>query len=394
MFKLKFTILTLIMFLAFGAQANAKEIKPLFGIYKIVSNEADEFLSQSWTRIYLTDEAEKAYPKLGKAIDQYGKELHEKAMERDRKYHEEALTFKQEAPEAFHPFYDKTDIIVRRSDSVVLSLLEMSEDYMGGVHGMYGYFGVNFDSETGKQLQISDVCTNAEDLLREIMTRLHEDAPQSPFEDAEEKIMKRIVEDNLNFTIEPAGVSFYFNPYEIGSYAEGLFTATLLFSEYPDLFKSKYKQLSKAYCQTLSLYNADIMSFKDGMRNYIHVSIDDDGFYQILTGSGTAEDKTGLSGIKPPVLVHLANGNNYLYVDGYIENKGRSLHVYNISESKIELTGVLPYTFKNLGTLKYETWWIPTDPNNIQFDSLEPVGNKNLTSHNGAINNDGSFSFG
>ena len=395
MFKLKFLSLTLLMTLIFIGQSEAKEVQPLFGMYKIVSNEADDLLSQSWTQIYMTGEAEKAYPKLSKAIKEYGTQLHDAAMERDRKYHEEALTLKQEMPaDAFHPFYDKTDIIVRRADSVVLSLLEMSEDYMGGVHGMYGYFGVNFDTATGKRLQISDVCTNAEVLVKAILTRLHEDNPRSPFENTEDYILEQVVKDKLNFTINPDGISVYFNPYEIGSYAEGLFTATLLFSEYPNLFKSKFTQSPKAYCQTLPLYGANIVSFKDGMRNYIQVNIDDNGYYEIFTGGGTAEDKTGLQGLKPPTLVHLANGENYLYVDGYIEGKGRNLHVYHISDSKIELEWVLPYSFKNLGTLKYETWWIPTNPSNIQFDSLKPVGNKNLTSHFGAINNDGSFSFG
>ena len=66
----------------------------------------------------------------------------------------------------------------------------------------------------------------------------------------------------------------------------------------------------------------------------------------------------------------------------------------SISDNKIELMEVLPYTFKNLGTLKYETWWIPTDPNSIQFDSLEPSGAKNLKSHNGVITGSGSLSFG
>ena len=169
MFRLKYLTLALLMTLIFSGQSEAKEVKPLFGIYKIISNEADELLSQSWTQIYMTDEATKAYPKLSNAIDKYGKQLHDDAMSRQRKYHEEALTLKQEMPpEAFHSFYDKSDLIVRRADSVVLSLLDISEDYLGGVHGMYGYFGVNFDSETGKRLQISDVCTNAEVLVKAI----------------------------------------------------------------------------------------------------------------------------------------------------------------------------------------------------------------------------------
>ena len=291
-------------------------------------------------------------------------------------------------------FYDHDKVIACRADSVVLSLLEMPADYMGGVHGMYGYFGVNFDTATGKRLTISDVCTNAEELLKAIMTRLHEDSPVAPFENAEKHIMERIAKDDINFVIEPNGVSFHFNPYEIGSYAEGIYTATLFFSEYPKLFKAKYQQIPSTYCQTLPLYHSNIVSFGKGMRNFINITLADDGNYEIMSGGGNAKDKTGLQSIQPPTLMHMSNGKNYLFVDGFIDNKGRFLHVYDVSDNKLELVYVLPYTFKNIGTRKYETWWIPTDPNNIQFDSNEPIGANGITSHFGGVDNDGSISFG
>ena len=395
MIKLKFYVLALLMIFVFNSQSEAKEVKPLFGLSKFVSNEADDYLLQRWTEINMSDDAAKMYPNLYKTLSSYSKSLKDNAMERQRKYHEESLSLSQESGET-RQFYDKSDIIVRRADSVVLSLIENTEDYMGGVHGMYGYFGTNIDVETGKYLHISDVCTNAEQLAKAIMMRLREDAPMSPFEDAEEKIMKRIVEDNLNFTINPAGISVYFNPYEIGCYAEGLFTATLLFSEYPNLFKSKYKKLPQAYCETLTLYYPNIVSFSNGMRNYVQVNLDDSGNYNVGCGGGIAEDMTGLKGLKDPVLVHMANGKNYLYVDGYIEGKGRELHVYNISDRNLELVWVLPCTFKDMnGLKKYETWWVPTDPNNIQFYSSEPIeAGGTPQNHFGAINFSGSFSFG
>ena len=394
MFKVKSLMLMLLITLIFSVQAEAKEVKPLFGLYKIVSHEVDDLLDQSWTALYMNDKAAKMYPALSKAIDKYRAEIHDSVMARDRKYHEDALTFKQEAPEAFRQFYDKSDIIIRRADSMVLSLIENGEDYMGGAHGMYGYFGVNFDTATGKRLHISDVCTDAEMLLNAIMTRLHEDSPRSPFENAEETIMKQIVEDDLNFTINPAGISVYFNPYEIGSYAEGLFTATILFSEYPSLFKDKYKQLPQSYCEAFPLYGANIMSFSNGIRNYIQVYIDDNGNYSVACGGGVAEDNTGMTGLKEPVLVHMANGKNYLYIDGYVENKGRCIHAYNISDSNIELVSVMPCTFKDMNTVKYETWWLLTDPNDVSFYSFEAIeaGGKSMNQI-GIIKADGSLSF-
>ncbi len=395
MIKLRYFILTLLLILICGSQSEAKEIKPLFGMYKIIYNEADDLLTQSWTSINMNDDAAKLYPKLFKSINEYDRNLHDSAIKRQLKYHEEAQSLKQEMPDNFRSFYDRNDIIVRRADSVVLSLLEMTEDYMGGVHGMYGYFGVNFDTATGKRLNISDVCNNAEVLIKAIMTRLHEDSPQSPFEGAEEHITQQVIEDKLNFTIDPHGISVYFNPYEIGCYAEGLFMATLLFDEYPDLFKDKYRQLPESYCQTLTRYDSNIVSFKNGMRNYIQLHIDDDGYYKVSCDGNIVGDKIGLQGVQPPILVHMDNGKNYLYIDGYVENRGRFLHVYQVGNNSIKLDWILPYTFKNIGPLKYETWWLITNPNDIRFDSNEPLGaNEDLTSHFGGINANGSISFG
>ena len=387
--------LTLIITLIFISQVEAKEaVKPLFGLSKLACNEVDDYLNQHWEELYMSDEAAKNYPKLQKAINKYTKEQHNDAMKRQKKYREDAMELFKEVPEANHQFYDRTELIICRADSVVLSVLENSEDYMGGAHGMYGYFGVNFDSETGKILKITDVCTNTEFLVKAILTRLHEDSPESPFEGAEEYITKQISENTIKFNIEPKGVSFHFNPYEIGCYAEGLFTATLLFSEYPALFKMKYTQTPEIYCQSLPLYTTNIVSLKGDEKNFIQFETNDEGLYKIACAEGTVEDKTGLKGVKSLLLVHMSDDKSYLYVDGYIEDKGRRLHVYKISDNKINLVFDLPYSFKNIGTRKYETWWIPTDTNNIQFDSMEPVGDKNLTSHFGTINNDGSLSFG
>ena len=391
--KVKIFFLILMTMIIFSSQSQAAEVKPLFGISKWISNEADDYLIEKWTRLDISDEAAKIYPKLSKAVIEYNNERHNNAQARYKKYREESKELSELSGE-LRQFYDRNDIIVRRADSIVLSLLEMNADYTGGVHGMYGYFGVNFDSVTGKQLKISDVCTNAEVLVKSIVTRLIEDSPQSPFSNAEEIIMEQVIKDTINFTIDPDGVSFYFNPYLIGSYAEGLYTAKLLFNEYPNLFKKKFQQIPKNYCQTLPLYDTNVVSIKNGMRNYINVSLNDEGNYKIDYGEGVAEDETGLQGIQPPVHVHI-NGNDYLYIDGYINDVGRRLHVYRLNDDNLELIEVMPYTFKNIGLQKYETWWIPTDPNNIRFDSMQGLGaNGDIKSHFGGIDDDGSFSFG
>ena len=56
----------------------------------------------------------------------------------------------------FPTFESKHDVYVRRADTLATSLLEYSSSYEGGAHGMYGVWGRNYDSKTGKELELMD----------------------------------------------------------------------------------------------------------------------------------------------------------------------------------------------------------------------------------------------
>ena len=62
------------------------------------------------------------------------------------------------------------------------------------------------------------------------------------------------------WSLDPRGISFYFNPYLIGSYAEGIFTTTIFFSERPDLFAKNVSsdiiewRGPQAYCMEIRPY--------------------------------------------------------------------------------------------------------------------------------------------
>ena len=53
--------------------------------------------------------------------------------------------------------------------------------------------------------------------------------------------------DDYAFSIEPDGVTFWFNPYEIASYADGLLTAKLYFDRDADILNDAYKGQSEAW---------------------------------------------------------------------------------------------------------------------------------------------------
>ncbi|WP_297967331.1 DUF3298 and DUF4163 domain-containing protein [uncultured Anaerovibrio sp.] len=218
----------------------------------------------------------------------------------------------------FGPYENLTDVYVRRADTNVTSLLEFYHSYEGGVHGMYAVFGRNFDSKTGRELELTDVFTDANMLVGAIEAQLRRDYPNASFMTDGDKLMERMVEhmileDKISWSLDPCGATFYFNPYMIGSYAEGIFNATILFDDYPGLFREKYAAMPAVYCMELFPYLPVRTCFADGSSTAITVGGTDSGI-RVEAGGEQLFD-SGYSGIIRPILVSMADGRRYIYVD-------------------------------------------------------------------------------
>lgn len=401
MIRLKF-LLTALLIVLMSVGAEAKDVQPIGGfskkIYSRTTFDDDNvaLLNQQYATLTLPSDLKARYPQLERALVEYNTMLTRQATTMRERSTEQAREQRGHMPKYFHAYYSNSDLIVRRADSTVFSLLNNSSDYLGGAHGMYGWIGVNFDVETGKRLTISDVCTDADKLIEAIVKRLRADYDERYFfEELDEKIIKLVAEDTINFVIEPRGVTFIFNPYAIAPYASGMMVTTILFREQPSLFKAKYRQAPKAFAQTLAFYPPTVLDL-NGRRATLEMIEDQDKCTVKLNGREVA---AAIHNAHMPTYVHTADGKNYLYVDGVAEADGFSaveggcLTVFKL-DGELEVYDRLPYTLLHIpeGTDADNEWWFMTDPNAIQFDSTTPVSG--MTSHIGAVNSDGTFSFG
>ena len=399
---LKVLPLTLIMIIAFAGIANAKALEPVNGFYKKItvhtfSENGVDLLNRYVPKLCFSKTFEMNYPKLARTLNDYNLSVSNASVSEQDSFIEQAREHHRNTPEYFSAYYFNSDIFMRRADSNVVSFLRSFESYAGGVHGMYGFYGVNFDSVTGNRLKISDVCTDANKLYDAIVKRLYADYDKRQFDELDERLMKLIVEDELNFVIEPRGVTFIFNPYEIAAYASGLLTATIFFDEQPNLFKPKYRQTLNGYAQSVPLFH-DITIDLNGRRAKLSVVRE---FDKCTVHLDDQVREFMFDGVKEAAFVHTADGKNYLYVDGIAESDGFSnvagecLSVLKL-DGELELYDRIPYTLRHWVDYESEVhehvWWLMTDPNSIQFDSTHPVGD--MYSHFGAINDDGTFSFG
>ncbi len=283
----------------------------------------------------------------------------------------------------YGPFERTRDICVRRADSRVVSLMEFVSSYTGGVHGMYGVSGVNFDARTGQKLALSDVCPDTEGLIAAIIAQMGFDYPDASFMQSGSTLMQEMVRQMVSdgmipWTLDARGVSFYFNPYLIASYAEGIFTTTILFSEHPELFAEEYRVGPVPYAMEVQPYLVTRLS--DSPRDHRLMVSGRDKELVITFGGMNISDPVSVEDIHP-VVVGLEDGWHYLYVDCLQEGR-RVIRVYDLNNPEPNCIGVQPITLlaSPIDRDDDKEWYVITDPMDFSAIATDdrgiPVGTK------------------
>lgn len=102
--------------------------------------------------------------------------------------------------------------------------------FTGGAHGMYGVEYHTYSLTDGYELSLADLFTEAqllrmEELLREKLYEQYEAKDDEGL--AEQGFFPEYIALTENFRVAPEGVTFYYNPYEIGCYALGAVEVTV-----------------------------------------------------------------------------------------------------------------------------------------------------------------------
>ena len=287
--------------------------------------------------------------------------------------HERAMR-KADGGTFYGPFERTRDIFVRRADSRVVSLLESGSSYTGGVHGSYGSGGTNFDARTGKKLALSDVCPDTEGLIAAIVAQMGFDYPDASFMQNGSTLMQDMVrqmvsDGSIPWTLDARGISFYFNPYLIASYAEGIFTTTILFSEHPELFAGDYGVGPATYAMELQPYLVTRLS--DSPRD--HRLMVSNGYKELVVtfGGMNISDPVSVEDVHP-VVVGLEDGRHYLYVDCLQEGR-RVIRVYDLNMPEPACIGVQPMTLlaSPVDRDDDKEWYVMADPMDFTATSTE-----------------------
>ena len=354
--------------------------------HRVDSDEKGELLRARWTGIRVTGPVP-FEPNINKALDAYTAKEDKQFAESYRKMLSDAKADHSERAKygaTFFPaFEDNRDIYVRRADSLVVSLLEFGSSYMGGAHGMYGFTGKTFDTYTGKEMQLTDVFTSPTAMTNAIKQQLMFDYPKASFQGNNGASMREMVdqlakEGHLFWTMDPRGVTFYFNPYILGSYAEGVFTTTLLYSERPDIFKhDQYTQAisrrgPKAYCMEIPSYLPVRLS--DSPRGD-RLSVMNDPAELLIDYCGEQlKDKFNAKQIRA-TLVSMPEGERYLYVDYPKEDWKHAVRVYALGNEPVfvgeyAMTRFISDMVGNNGS----DWYVMTNPQAFYMTAMPGSG--------------------
>ena len=301
------------------------------------------------------NKAEK-YPELEKVLKKRNEDL-DKSL---RDEMEESLGYAAEYNETWDStegFWDNSYCYVQRADDDVFSYAVVADSFQGGAHGYVGTGGYNYDPKTGKEYKLSDIIKDEEELKKVLIKKLNENysADIEWFEDLEKTFSQ--YGDNsdyqFNWFIEPYGVTFVFNPYELAAYAYGAQEVTISFDEDADLFTGKVGKAENGYAMRFPMY--DVLSVDvdgDGKQDRIQVAPEYDydsydsythtynyeGLNVVLNGKSLT-DKEGAAGYSWDYILYLVcdkNGKYYIYVDTTGDNDWETLIVYSLSDGGVK----------------------------------------------------------
>lgn len=330
-----------------AGQAVEKHSAPQLSVrsHHIYENTEDYTMlfEASYDEVFLSGESEKEYPELADALEQFNKEKQEEALaDRDSQI-EAAKEQYQNDPEMFSAYQNQNSVSIRRADSEVLSLQEYGYSYAGGAHGYYAHGGTVFDAKTGQKITLQDTVADLRALADYVAVRMKELYPDlEPLEGTMEENVQNYLtgkdDYEVAWTMDPLGITIYFSPYLIGSYADGEQQVSVGFSEKPELFNGRYGEHQGAFGYSFDAGQPQLLDIDgDGVMERLEVQgVMEENDYEYYNGVDIQVNDRNYRGelfgfAVQPTLVRNAEGKYFLYFGTSQENDWHCEYLFDIN---------------------------------------------------------------
>ena len=248
--------------------------------------------------------------------------------------------------------------------------MSILEDY--GPEDSRSFNGLNYDTESGKELGLADIFTDTSKIPatveKEIMSRIGED--ETDGDTAVIEYFKNTPDDSITWTLDYNGVAFFFNPGDIAPTNFGIQVVTVTFAEYPDLFNEKYTIVPDEYVVSLPAsapFYTDITGDKKTEELTVSGNYDEDTqfYHTISINAESSEFEAEWFSYIEPYFVKTAGGKSYLCVfsvNNEEERKNFTLSVYDFENGKVKL---LTTSKTGLDSKGENIFALPTDPSEL-----------------------------
>ena len=364
-----------------NTENNAKEEITVFSLnkeyvshYEWYEDYPEMLVRSEYSTVVLDESFATEYPALAKTLSETSI-MRKKSMEeeKDNLLFDATKEFMNDG-EYFSTYISTLDVQVRRADRIAVSILEV-------YYSDYGrsFNGLNYDTESGNLLALSDVITDTSEISEIveniIMNRIGEEEPFG--ETAVADYFVNTAQEDINWTLDYNGVTFYFNAGAIAPTNFGVQTATVTFAEYPELFNEKYTVVPDAYIISLpvsSSFYTDVTGNNRLEEIIVMGDCDTESrYYNTLSVyyEGSFHNEEWSAYELDPYYVKTADGNSYIYLfslNSEDENRETVLSVFKLENGEVEFVDTSEIGMLCKGN---NIFALPTDPNNLLLDAYD-----------------------
>ncbi|WP_024865300.1 substrate-binding domain-containing protein [Butyrivibrio sp. FCS014] len=140
------------------------------------------------------------------------------------------------------PWYDMQRENIALLNDKILSFVTYYENYAGGAHGYHYKAGTTVNVSTGKKYELKEILNISDEQLRGMIRdriKIEDAEDYKDYWDLDDSLANYFIDpdsadkeknsyiNHYNWTMEPEGMHFFFNPYDLAAYGFGIIEATV-----------------------------------------------------------------------------------------------------------------------------------------------------------------------
>ncbi len=292
------------------------------------------------------------YDALSDALTELNKEIADdvsKNMDEYKEYAENDIVERGELPGDNYTY--ECDCVVTKADEEIVSIIYTYYAFSGGAHPSTWYVSHNFSTKSGEKLNAANVVSDMDSLPKLLEDRIENEYETEDlyFEDDLEVAIKEHYDTagDYTFTLDHAGITFYFSAYDLAAYAAGAQIVTINYADEPGIVKEEYAKESSEYIEGVMMGCKYKLSDGNVIQLSWYPGFEDEYDYELtatINGKDTVE-KIECAGMEPYII--RTGDKYYLYLQELQMNDYVIIDVYSLEGGKLDKVGTVDRGFKS-----------------------------------------------